>query len=119
MARWLRASSSISVSHSSVAATPRFLVAASEIVVSSWRLMVDRLSCSSFSGRVIGFLSGFKNESVVGQQRQRIGRQFVQPRIAETKGRLRPARRLLLAEDVGHIVGAEGASGIRFGEGAG
>ena len=34
----------VSASHSSVAATLRFLVAASEIVVSSWRLIVDRLS---------------------------------------------------------------------------
>ena len=119
MARWLRASSSISASHSSVAATLRFLVAASEIVVSSWRLIVDRLSWSSFSGSVIGFLSGIKNESVVGQQRQRIGDEFVQPRVAETKRWLRPPRRLLLAEDVGDVVGAEGASGICFGDGAG
>src|SRR5450631_3017877 len=99
MARWLRASSSISASQSRVADTLRFLVAASERVVSSWRLIVARLSWSSFSVRVIGFLSGFKNESVVDQQRQRVGRQFVQPRIAKTKGRLRPAWCLLLAED--------------------
>jgi hypothetical protein len=49
----------------------------------------------------MAFLSGFKNESMVGQQRQRIGSQFVQSRIAETKGRLRTARRWLVAEDVG------------------
>jgi hypothetical protein len=60
-----------------------------------------------------------KNESIVGQQRQRIGRQFIQPRIAETKRRLRPARCLLLTEDVGDVVGAEGASSIGFGDGAG
>src|ERR1035437_6988800 len=69
MARWLRASSSISASHSSVAVTLRFLVAASEIVVSSWRLIVDRLSWSSFSGSVLTFLAESKNEGIVGQQR--------------------------------------------------
>jgi len=35
------------------------------------------------------------------------------------KRRLRSPRRLLLAEDIGDVVGAEGASGIRFGDGAG
>src|SRR5690242_15605219 len=99
MARRLRASSSMSASHSSVAVTLRFLVAASEIVIT--------------------FLSGIKNESNVGKQRQRIGDKYVQPRIEETKRWLRPPRRLLLAEDVGNVVGAEGASGIGFGDGAG
>ena len=47
----------------------------------------------SVRGSVIGFLSGFKNESIVFQQRQRIGGEFVQPRIAEAKRRLRPSRR--------------------------
>src|ERR1019366_3144604 len=60
-----------------------------------------RLSRFSFSVGVIAFLSGFKNESMVGQQRQRIGSQFVQSRIAETKGRLRTARGWLGAGGVG------------------
>src|SRR5271170_4554221 len=90
MARWERASISMSVSHSSVAAALRFLAAASVRVVSSWRLMVDRLSWFSFCSRgVIGFLSGIKDESVVCQQGQWIGDQIVQQRVAQAKGRLR------------------------------
>ena len=56
-------------------------------VVSSWRLIVDRLSWFSFcwSG-VIGFLSGIEDESVIFQQRQRIGGEFVEQRIAQASG---------------------------------
>src|ERR1700683_2612470 len=88
MARCLRASSSRSASHSRVAAALRFFAAASVRVVSTWRLMVDRLSRFSFSSSgVIGFLSGIgiEDESVVFQQRQRVGDQIVQARIAQAK----------------------------------
>ena len=49
-----------------------------------------------------------EDEGVISEQRQRIGGQFVQQRIAQTKGRLRAAWTLLLPKDVGDIVGAEG-----------
>src|ERR1044071_9177731 len=84
MARCWRASSSISRSHSSVAATLRFLVAASVRVVSTWRLMVDRVSWFIFCSRgVIGFLSGVKNEAVVFEQGYRIGGEVIQPWVAQ------------------------------------
>src|SRR5262250_2345342 len=115
MARCERASISMSASHSNVAAALRFLAAASVRVVSSWRLMVDRLSWFSFcwSG-VIGFLSGRKDEGVIFKQRQRIGGEFVEPRIAQHQRRLRTARRLLLPKDVGDVAGAEGARRCSF-----
>ena len=82
----------------------------SQIVVSSWRLIAVRFSCCSFcSSGVIGFLSGFEDEGVVFQQGDWIGGQFVEQRVAEPQGWLRTARRLLLAQDVGDIVGAESA----------
>jgi len=49
-----------------------------------------------------------KDESVVFEQGQRIGGQVVQRGIVKAQGRLRVARRLLLAQDVGNVVGAEG-----------
>ena len=54
------------------------------------------------------FLSRVKNESVVGQQRDGIGDEFVQLLVAEFQRRLRPPWCLLLADDIGDIVGAEG-----------
>src|ERR1700722_11897749 len=93
MARCLRASNSMSASHSRVAPALRFLAAASVRVVSTWRLMVDRFSWFSFSSRgVIGFLSGIEDESVVFQQGQWIGDQIVQPWIAQAERRLCLAR---------------------------
>ena len=43
------------------------------------------------------------------QQRQRVGGQIVQAWVAQAEGRLCLSRRLLLAKNVGHIVGAERA----------
>src|ERR1700757_1038284 len=102
MARCERASISMSASHSKVAAALRFLAAASGRVVSSWRLMVDRVSWFSFcwSG-VIGFLSGLEDKGVIFEQRQGIGGEFVEQGIAENQRGLGAARGLLLAEDVG------------------
>ena len=60
-----------------------------------------------------------KNESVVFGQRQRIGGEFVQFRVFEAKRRLHGSRRLLLAEDVGDVIGAEGAAGMGFRESRG
>src|SRR5215469_9760128 len=86
MARALRASSSISASHSRVAETLRFLAAASAIVVSIWWLITFRLSCCSFCSRgVMVVLSGFENEGVIFHQRYGIGGELVQVRIAQPK----------------------------------
>ena len=57
-----------------------------------------------------------KNESVVLGERKRIGGEFVQRRISETQRRLHVAPLLLLAEDVGDVIGAESSCGMRFGE---
>src|ERR1700689_51586 len=105
MARLGRASISMSRSHSSVAAALRFLAAASVRVISSWRLMVDRLSWFSFCSRgVIGFLSGFEDEGVIFKQRQRIGDEFVEQRIASNQRWLWKAGRFRVAENVGEVV---------------
>src|SRR3984893_13612898 len=118
MARCLRASSSMSASHSRVADTLRFLAAASVRVVSTWRLMVGSVSWFSFcSSGVIGFLSRVKNESVIFQQRQRICSQVVQPWVAQAEGRLCLPGGLLLAQDVGDVLGAEGAGRGSFRDG--
>src|SRR5471030_626801 len=110
MARCLRASSSMSASHSRVADTLRFFAAASVRVVSTWRLMVGSVSWFSFcSSGVIGFLSRVKNESVICQQRQRICSEFVQSWVAQAERWLCLPGGLLLAQDVGDVVGAEGA----------
>src|SRR5580693_1853039 len=94
----------MSASSSRVAATLRFLAAASAIVASAWRLIAFRFSCCSFCSRgVIGFLFGLENEGVVFQQRDRVGGEFVEQRIAQSKWRL-------LAQDVGHIIGSISAS---------
>ena len=56
-----------------------------------------------------------KNESVVLGERERIGGEFVQRGIFEPQRRLHVAALLLLAEDVGDVIGAESARGVRFG----
>lgn len=43
------------------------------------------------------------------EQRQQIGGESVEPPIAQRQRRLRLARRLLLANDISDVVGAEGA----------
>src|ERR1039457_2408359 len=102
-ARLRRASSSMSMSHSRVAATVRFLLAASVRILSSCWLIAGIFSCSSFcSRRVMGVFLGRKNESIVGQQRKWIGDQIVQPWITQVNRWLLTARALLLAQDVGH-----------------
>src|SRR5215472_1266684 len=98
----------MSVSHSRVAETLRFLAAASAIVVSRLRVIALRFSCWSFCSRgVIGFLSGFEDKGVVCEQRDRVGSQCVQMRVAQLQRRLWPSRSLLLAQNVGHIIRAE------------
>src|SRR5580692_4689004 len=102
IARCCRASSSISANHSRVAATLRFLAAASAIVVSRFRVIADRLSFWSFCSRgVIGFLSGFEDEGVIFKQTDGVGNQFVQSCIAQLQGRLRASWGLLLVQNVG------------------
>ncbi len=50
------------------------------------------------------FLSGLQNEGVVFGQRERVGNEIVDLRMAEANGRLHLAWRLLLAQDVGDVV---------------
>src|SRR5271165_1109555 len=114
-ARSRRASSSMSARRSIVAETLRLRAAASAIVVSIWRLIAFSFSCCSFCSRVvIGFLSGFKNEGVVFQQRDRVCNKLVEQRIAKPERWLWSARRSLLAQDIGDIVGAERPCGCGF-----
>src|SRR5271165_7157478 len=102
MARPWRDSNSRSASSSMVAETLRFRAEASVIVASIWRLIAFRFSWCSFCSRgVIAFLSGFKNEGVVFQQRDGIGGEFVEQRIAQLQRWLGTPRRTLLAQDVG------------------
>jgi hypothetical protein len=60
-----------------------------------------------------------QNESVIFQQRQRISRQFIQSCIPQPHRRLFAARALLLAKDVGNILGAKGVRLVRLGDRAG
>jgi hypothetical protein len=53
------------------------------------------------------FLSRVKNESVIGQQRKGIGNQIPQLRISQRYRWLGPPRRLLLANDIGNVVGTQ------------
>jgi len=57
-----------------------------------------------------------ENETVVVQQRQGIGDQIIQPRILEAQCGLHLAAHLLLAQEVGDIVGAECAGSVGFAE---
>src|SRR4051794_11996510 len=95
----LRDSSSRSVSPSKACARLSSLLAHSDRIRSRCWLMVGTLSWLSFSCRVIGrFLSGGEKESVVFQQRERIGHQFIQQRIAQPHGRLNRAADITVAE---------------------
>ena len=60
-----------------------------------------------------------QEESVVVGQRQRIGGQFVELRVLETERRLQVTRPLLLAQDIGDVVGAESAGGMSFAQSGG
>lgn len=59
---------------------------------------------------------GTENETVIVDKRQGIGGQFIQPRILETQRWLYLATHLLLAKEVGDVVGAECAGGVRLAE---
>lgn len=60
-----------------------------------------------------------QNEGVVSQQRQRIGDEFIQPRITEAKRWLFPAWAMLLPQNVSDVIGAESAGGGGLFDGAG
>lgn len=55
-----------------------------------------------------------EDEGVIFEQRQRIGSEFVQQGIAQNQGRLWAPWGLLLAQDIGDVVGAEGAGARSF-----
>ena len=55
-----------------------------------------------------------QDEGVVFSQRERVGGEVIQLRLAEANRRLHLARRLLLAQNVGDVVGAKGASRVSF-----
>jgi hypothetical protein len=55
-----------------------------------------------------------KNESVILSERKRIGSEFVERRIFEPQRRLHLAALLLLAKDVGDVVGAERSRSVRL-----
>jgi hypothetical protein len=84
------------------------------------RVITFRFSCWSFCSRgVIGFLSGFEDEGVIFEQRDGVSNQVIQSRIAQPQGRLRASWGLLLAQNVGDVIGAERSCGCRFFNGAG
>jgi len=58
-----------------------------------------------------------KNEGVVFSQRERVGDQFIQHRIFETKWRLNFAALLLLTEDVADVIGPESTRGVGLRDG--
>ena len=53
-----------------------------------------------------------QNKSVVRSQRERIGGEFVQFGLAKTNRRLQLATRLLLAQNISDVIGANGTSGV-------
>ena len=55
-----------------------------------------------------------KNESVVVGQRNRIGGQVIQLGLFEAERRLNLATGLLLAQNVGDVIGTEGAGSMSF-----
>lgn len=57
-----------------------------------------------------------KNESVVVGQRNRIGDEVIQLGLFEAERRLNLATGLLLAQNVGDVIGAERPGGMRFAE---
>ena len=52
-----------------------------------------------------------EDEGVIFEQRQGVCSEFVQQRIAQNQRRLWAPRRLLLAQDIGNVIGTEGAGG--------
>ena len=60
------------------------------------------------------FLSRAKNEGVVVDERERIRGESVQLRVFQAQGRLNIAADLLLAENVGDVIGSERSRGIGF-----
>ena len=60
-----------------------------------------------------------QDKSVVFGERKRIGGELVQCRISETQWRLHITPLLLLAEDVGDVIGAKSSCGVRLGESGG
>src|SRR5579884_208023 len=82
--------------------------------------MVVRLSWWSFSSRVIrGLLSGFEDKGIVVEKGERIGGELIQLRIAKPERRLRFTRRVHLAQEMGDVMGTEGASGEGLSQGRG
>ena len=64
---------------------------------------------------VIGSLLRMQDESVVVGQRQRIGGQFIELWVLETKGRLHVAPHSLLTEKIGDVIGAKRAGSMGLG----
>lgn len=60
-----------------------------------------------------------QNEGVVFGQRERVGSEIVEFRLAQANRRLHLARRLLLAQNVGDIVGPERARRLGLLDGGG
>jgi len=60
------------------------------------------------------FLSRLQNESIVFSQGERVRGEFVQLGPAQAHRRLHITSRLLLAQNVGDVIGAEGACIVRF-----
>ena len=57
-----------------------------------------------------------ENETVIVKQRQGIGSQIIQARILEAQCGLHLPAHLLLAKEVGDVVGAKCAGGVSFAE---
>ena len=55
-----------------------------------------------------------QNEGVVSSQRERVGGEVIQLRLAETNWRLHLAPRILLAQNVSDVIGAKGACRVGF-----
>ena len=60
------------------------------------------------------FLSGLQDEGIVFSQRERVRGEFIQFGLTQADGRLHVTARLLLAQNVGNVVGAEGACSVGF-----
>jgi len=60
-----------------------------------------------------------QDEGIVFGQRQGISDQFIQLRLAESERRLNFPAQLLLAKNVGDVIGTEGARRVSFLQGAG
>jgi hypothetical protein len=53
-----------------------------------------------------------ENEGIVSSQRERVGSEVIQLRLAEANRRLHLASRILLAQNVRDVIGAKGAGRI-------